>query len=56
MWYLGFFRLSFEKTIAIFEISDLNFPICKVLCKNKIVQFKRKCVIWMFLGWNLKKP
>ena len=46
---------AFWKTIAIFEISALQFALWQSLVqKQKFLNFRPKCLICVFLGWHLK--
>ena len=45
----------FRKTIVIFEISTLKFVYLQNFPKKqKCLNLGPKCLIWVFLGWNLK--
>ena len=53
-----FFGKSFRKTIVIFEISSLKWVYLQNFTKKKKKKnayiWDQKCLIWIFLDWNLK--
>ena len=49
----GCFRPQFWKTIVIFEINTLEFPLFCAKNKNSEI-WDQKCQISVFCGWNLK--
>ena len=56
MPYLGIFGLIFGETIAICEISIFSFvKMQSLMLKGKNHICYQKCLIWVFLYWNLKK-
>ena len=54
MRYLGISGMIFENTIAIFEISTLKFVKLQTLVQETFQIWDQKCLIRVFLGWNLK--
>ena len=54
--YLSIFRLGFEKTIVIFEISSLEFAKMQSFIKNKEVWvWDQYCLIWVFFLLEFEK-
>ena len=54
--YLGIFRLGFEKTIVIFEISSLEFAKTQSFIKSKeVLVWDQYCLIWVFFLLEFEK-
>ena len=53
---LRIFKLEFEKTIDIFEISNHKFDKMQSCFQNKKLQvWDKQCLVWVFLRCNFEK-
>ena len=51
--FFGYFEIEFENNIFIFEINTPNLSNSKILWKKAYI-WDQKCLICVFLGWNLR--